>query len=422
MIRLRIWASGATVAFAVACVATSPRAASPSSRPPQRASARVVRVVIASASRVSLSATGNWRLDEGDGASALARGGRDDVWTVERDGARLRARRPDGASTPARMGPFVARAVGEGAFLTVGGKRYRGEVTLLPTDSGVVAINKLPIEEYLRGVVPLEIGKRALEEQAAVEAQAVAARSYTYAHVQADPRQPSDMGATTIDQVYGGMDAETPLGDVAVQSTAGLVLTYGGRIASAPYSSTCGGSTASASEIWHSGDEPYLRAVSDRVPGTERYYCDPSPRFAWTRTLDRATLAAALARYLGTYAPVPAGGVGAVRSVSVESRTASGRVRNLVVVTDRGRYMLRGNDIRFVLRAPGGEILNSTYFSVETEAGADREVRRVTVTGHGNGHAVGMCQWGAIGRARAGQDFRTILRTYYPGTAVEVVD
>jgi stage II sporulation protein D len=89
-----------------------------------------------------------------------------------------------------------------------------------------------------------------------------------------------------------------------------------------------------------------------------------------------------------------------------------------MISTDRGNFTLRGNDIRYVLRAPGGEILNSTAFMIEMITAPDGSLSRVNIRGTGNGHGVGMCQWGAIGRARAGQDFRTILRTYYPGTSV----
>jgi len=79
---------------------------------------------------------------------------------------------------------------------------------------------------------------------------------------------------------------------------------------------------------------------------------------------------------------------------------------------------LQGNDVRYVLRTSGGELLNSTYFSTEVTSGPDGKLSRLTIRGYGYGHGVGMCQWGAIGRARAGQDFRTILRTYFPGTSV----
>src|SRR5690606_31755851 len=117
---------------------------------------------------------------------------------------------------------------------------------------------------------------------------------------------------------------------------------------------------------------------------------------------------------------VPRGGAGRPRSVKVASRTPTGRVRDLVITTDRGRFTLRENEIRFVLRSGSGEILNSTYFSVEEkrDGGARGTLRRLVVSGSGYGHGIGRCQWGAIGRARAGQDFRRILSTYYPGTVV----
>jgi stage II sporulation protein D len=107
-----------------------------------------------------------------------------------------------------------------------------------------------------------------------------------------------------------------------------------------------------------------------------------------------------------------------VRGVTVASHTLSGRVGTITVSTDRGNFSLRGNDIRYVLRAPGDEILNSTYFSLDQSSAADGSLVQLVIRGFGYGHGVGMCQWGAIGRARAGQDFRTILRAYYPGTSV----
>jgi stage II sporulation protein D len=93
-------------------------------------------------------------------------------------------------------------------------------------------------------------------------------------------------------------------------------------------------------------------------------------------------------------------------------------VAAIAIETTRGRFRVQANDIRYVLRSPGGELLNSTYFSPEVLASPDGRLSRLTVRGLGYGHGVGMCQWGAIGRARAGQDFRSILSTYFPGTSV----
>jgi stage II sporulation protein D len=207
-----------------------------------------------------------------------------------------------------------------------------------------------------------------------------------------------------------------------VESTAGLVLKYEGRIVNAPFHSTCGGSTAEAPEAWPVRGEPFLRRVSDRIPGTERFYCDISPRFRWTRELTGDRLDAAVGRYLRHYASVPSRGPGSVRAVAVASRTASGRAEAVEITTSRGgRYTLRGNDARFVLRGMSGAILNSSWFDVETAEDASGGLSRLVLRGAGYGHGVGMCQWGAIGRARAGQDFRTILSAYFPGTVVEPV-
>lgn len=384
----------------------------------------LVRIALATASdRPRISATGAWRLYDADGESTVLYAQPGDEWAIEQQGGWLRAVRDDGETSARRPGPLIARTAEPGALLIYGGRRYRGELVLSGADGGVLVVNRLPVEDYLRGVVPLEIGPRTAQERAAVEAQAVAARSYAYTHRSAPAGRPYDMLPTVMDQVYGGADAETPLTDAAVRGTAGLVLTYEGRVVNAPYHSTCGPSTAAVSEVWtRSGDEPYLRAVSDRIPGTEHYYGEASPRFTWTRTLDAGTLSRNLERYLRSYADVPPGGPGRATAVEVSGLTPSGRVASLVIRTTRGRYVLRGNDIRFVMRSAGGEILNSTYFSVDAERDTGGRIERITFRGMGYGHGIGMCQWGAIGRARAGQSFRAILDTYYPGTTVAPVE
>jgi len=414
------------LATLLACsAATLHRPATAGSRPGTAREGRIVRIALnTAATRARLSATGGWRLYERGGASVLVSASDADAWTVEREGSQLRAVREGGARTPLRNGPFVARPEHERSVMMVGGRRYRGDIVVIATDSGLLVVNHLPVETYLRGVVPLEIGDRAPGEEAAVAAQAVAARSYTYARLAAlgpSPTRSWDLLSSVSDQVYGGADAEKAIADMAVTMTGNLVLRYAGRIVNAVYHSTCGGSTAEAPELWQTTGEPYLQRVSDRIPGTERYYCDVSPRFSWTRTLDARTLASGLEAYLRTYAAV-AGAIGSVRTIEVESRTPSGRVGTMAIVTDRARHVVRANSLRYVLRQPGGEILNSTYVTLEPSIGPDGRLTRLVATGNGYGHGVGMCQWGAIGRSRAGQDFRVILQTYYPGTTVEPIE
>jgi len=423
-VRSSRFAVGAVLFAATSASPPGPDAAAKPIAPRRLNAARetTIRVLVAVGfSAVRVGSTRAVVFLEGDGEHLIARSGTGAAWRIERDGRRVRAVRPDGVPTVWVEGPIIARSEGTGepaTPLVLTGKSYRGEFLFYGADSGVMVVNRLPIEEYLRAVVPLEMGTRSSSDVAAVEAQAVTARSYAYIHLSSDPARAFDVTAGVLDQVYGGVAGETEVGNAAVESTRGLVLMYAGRVVNAPYHATCGGTTAAASEIWRSPDEPYLQPVSDRVPGAGRDYCDIAPRYRWTRSFDAATLNAALAQYLATYATVPAGIPGIARDVAVASHTPSGRVGLLRITTDRGNFLLHGNDIRYVLRAGGGEILNSTYFSVETVAASDGTLARLTLHGTGYGHGVGMCQWGAIGRARAGQDFRTILRTYYSGTTV----
>lgn len=322
-----------------------------------------------------------------------------------------------GTATDSTPLPTSLRPASGDSFVTFGGKRYRGELLVVPTDSGSMVVNRLTMDDYLRGVVPLEIGNRTAAEFAAVQAQAVAARTYAYKHL--TNARAFDMYSTVQDQVYGGVDAEKPQADSAIVTTADVVVLYNGQPITTPYHSTCGGSTAAVTEVWYNqSDEPYLKPVSDRIPGTSNYYCDPSPRFSWTQTYDGAGLRSVMEKYLAVYTKAPKTGLGRITDIREQGRTPSGRVAALIVETENGSYTLRGNDIRFVLRSvTNNATLNSTYFTF-TEQKTAGEVSNLSINGRGYGHGIGMCQWGAIGRARAGQNFRTILETYYPGTTI----
>jgi stage II sporulation protein D len=404
---------------APAAVVTSGGDLEKTARSPHDASERTVRILLASRlPSVHLTADAGWRMYGADGTTLLALPETREPWLLEQDGRRVSARREDATAVPLRESPIVVRPLDPAGTIEFNGRRWRGELLVSATDDGLLVVNRVRMDDYLRGVVPLEIGTSAAGDAAAVEAQAVTARSYAVTRL-GDGHRAYDMTATTQDQVYGGASVESLIGNRSVDATHGLVLLFNGAVVNAPYHANCGGYTAAPQDSWRAAAEPYLQRVSDQIPGTRRFYCDQAPRFRWTRVIGGDELRDLVGRYVRNL-PGGAGGVGTISNVAVTTVTPGGRVGMLTVDSDRGRWSLRGNEIRSALRSPGGELLYSTYFSVDVASGR-RGVETLTLHGGGNGHGVGMCQSGAIGRARAGQDFRTILRTYYPGTSVGTI-
>lgn len=153
----------------------------------------------------------------------------------------------------------------------VRGKRYRGRTLVYVNDRGSLnLINELPVEDYLRGVVPSEMGPEQYNQVEALKAQAVAARTYTLRNLGEFAREGYDICATPRCQVYGGMNVEHPLSDRAISETAGQVLLYKGELVDALYSSTCGGHTEDVHVIFPLKAEPYLQAVPCMEVGIAR--------------------------------------------------------------------------------------------------------------------------------------------------------
>ena len=380
----------------------------------QNPSSRPVRVLLATLSREApLPPATKWKLID-EKRRVVASAESSERWSLLRDGRRLRVIHADAPSSAWIDGPLSFET---GADVAWQQKTYRGVLLFVPTDSALHVVNRVDIEEYLRGVIPLEIGARQTSDHAAVEAQAVAARSYTYTRMRARGQRDFDLRATDSDQVYGGVAAETFWGDLAIAATAGWVLSYRGDVVTGPYHSACGGGTSLPSETWRGGQNGFLRAVSDISPRTGRPWCEIAPRAQWERRIPAADLANSLERYGRSYATIPPGASGSIRDVRVDTRTSTSRAATVVFATAAGDITFRTDNIRYVLR-PAGEILPSTDFTVATERNSAGVLQTVVVKGRGYGHGVGLCQWGAIARARAGDDFRAILKAYYPGADI----
>ncbi len=303
-----------------------------------------------------------------------------------------------------------------GSPLSLEGKALRGDILLFSDGShGLIAVNELDLEDYLKGVVPLEIGTPPAESFEAVKAQAVAARTYAIAHLSRWRSLGFDLYGDERDQVYGGIPAETESGTRAVTETAGIVATYGGVLIGAYYSAACGGLTAAVEETWSFPPEDYLKPHPDRLGGND--FCRFSRHYRWQERWTTAELSALLGQYYVAEfgGPAPAG---EVEAVAIVSRNSSNRVKELRVTVGGRHHTLRGDRIRWVLRRPENRILRSSSFEIEEERRGGR-LRAVVARGQGNGHGVGMCQTGALEMAKEGHPYDAILRHYYPGIGLE---
>jgi stage II sporulation protein D len=309
--------------------------------------------------------------------------------------------------TPAESNPLVR----------VNGKGYRGSVVILRGGTGITVINRVGLESYLLGVVSAEMGRRAPAEQAALRAQAVVSRTYALRNLGRWKAQGFDLAATVADQVYSGQGGETPEGHAAVGDTRGRVLTYEGTPIEAFFYSTCGGRTADGFEVFRGAHRPYLRSVRDQADNGS-VYCSISPRYRWHEEWTGEALRSTLERNLPPGAGRQSVDVREVSNVRVTRRSSSGRVDQLAIGLGGPEITIDGPAIRQVMRLNSGEPLRSTAFDLVATVGG-RRVTHLTVDGMGSGHGVGFCQWGAVGRARAGQGYEQILAAYFPGTRLE---
>ncbi len=277
---------------------------------------------------------------------------------------------------------------------------YRGdiEVTLAAEGQRLLVVNRLPLEEYLRGVVPSEMPPSA--PAAALQAQAVCARTYALKLRQSGKYLPRgyDLNDTTMCQAYGGVDAEKPSTDQAVRDTAGQVLLRNGTLTWADYCDDCGGWTAP-------GDTPddFPPAVSDQADdGAD--WCAAGTHHAWSLTLT----ADELAKRLGATAKR----IGTMTSVEILERDETRRVLTASIVGEDGEATIKGTALRAAI---GYEQLRSTLFGV-----VRNDDGSFTFSGRGNGHGRGLCQWGAMGLAKppSSMTCSQILDHYFPGATL----
>ncbi len=334
----------------------------------------------------------------------------------------------------------------DGSELTVnslvraqGTPSYGGRLEILDTENGLVLVNEIDMEAYLKKVIPSEMPSS--YEKEALKAQAVCAR--TYAFVQSRSNSYSEYGAQIDDstqfQVYNNVDPDEKTAQ-AVQETYGKMLYYNGNPITAYYFSTSCGTTTNAA-IWDSDpeDTPYLRCLSLQTARSRLSFASEEAFASFIKKKDFPAYDASYPLYRwnfrtnGTIIASHVGGVGKITGVSVTERGPGGVAMKLLVKGSEGETTISGqNAIRSALgdasltltlmdgkTSDGWSLLPSGFLAIE-ETGTDEQgVVQFRVYGGGYGHGVGMSQNGAQGMAKAGMGYEEILKYFYDGVTIE---
>lgn len=277
-----------------------------------------------------------------------------------------------------------------GDAFVLNARRYAGALEARRTGGEWLYVNHVPIDEYLASVVSHEMSPAWHRE--ALKAQAVVARTYLLTKMKERADKPYDVDTTTTYQVYGGIKKNDENARAAVAETRNEVLLHDGQLAQTFFHSSCGGTLASAQEVW---GRPLAYLGVQNSP-----YCATAPVYKWQVKIPFSEIARRLA-------------LRGVKNVSVAERSSSQRVRTLKITTAAGTRSVHADKFRVAL---GAIKVKSTFFGVA------RTGDSVVLTGRGFGHGVGLCQWGAKAQAdERGMGYRRILDHYFPGTSLRAV-
>lgn len=310
---------------------------------------------------------------------------------------------------------------------------YYGALKIQPNSYGnYTLVNQVPLEIYLRGVVPYEIGGNA--PSAAVEAQAIIARTYALRNLRRFAVDGYELSADVHCQVYFGLQGATANTDRAIAATKGLVLIYNNELVDALYSSTTGGITAGFNDVWNGPDRPYLQSVLDSTKNVwdlSRYSLAKEQNlrrfislkqgfneeqvslFRWRYESRLPDIAQQLQKYLESKKH-PLANFQSIQKMEVTQRAQSGRILKMNVYTDKGIVELHKEEVRSAFKPP-----RSSFFYLDPLKNQDQELIGYAFVGAGFGHGVGLSQTGASELARLGWSSQRILNFYYPGTQLE---
>ena len=275
----------------------------------------------------------------------------------------------------------------DGGYFQFAGRVYRGSAIVTVRGNIMNIVNAIDVEDYVRGVTPVEMPSSWPDE--ALKAQTIIARTYAIAKL--NQSGDYDVCPTAACQVYGGANAETIRGNAAADATRGLIVSWNNRPATTYFSSDSGGYTASGLEIWGT-NVPYLVARPDPL--------SVAPNNPWRLPISSGTIQSVVNRY--------AAKAGSFRSISIPARTESGRPSALDITGSSGTIRVSGTNVYAFIRALGAK---SSLIGISSN-------NPLVLEGYGNGHGVGLSQYGARGLAASGWTFDQILGYYYVGVSL----
>ncbi len=337
-------------------------------------------------------------------------------WELRCQDGRVRAREVGGARAMELGEPALVGT--QAGFLTVQNKRYRESVRVFSQGSFCEAVNEVDLEKYLLGLVNGEFNSRWNEE--AIGAQVVAARTYALYRMREMRKEHYDVDPNERDQVYDGSVGEDHRAARVVERTRGVILASAdGRVPlKAFYHSSCGGRTELPQHVWGGGSFPGFRSVA--CP-----YCSIAPKFNWNTRITSDELVHAFrkgTRISGAQPNWPGLWMailqkGELVGLDVDRREAPEFGNRVAAVRTTWVYSGRTYDLpisgaRF-REWFGATRLRSALFSILPQPPAAGRLAW-KIEGRGNGHGVGMCQWGAKVMGDRGFRMASILRHYYP--------
>lgn len=338
-------------------------------------------------------------------------------------------------------------------LVSVEGTKYRGGITAKRlSNSDMTVINKLPLEEYLYGVVPGEMPASWHIE--ALKAQAVAARTFALSNFNKYSQYDFNLCTTTNSQVYKGYSIEHPNANRAIEETKSKVITHNGKLAEAYFHANSGGQTEDSENIW-SAALPHIRGVKDE-------FSLDAPYSTWTETFTMEEIKSKLATH-NIF-------IGDILDMKITATSKNGRVMSLVIygtegqevleklrsrtvlglksnyytissdhgdgiesdvmvingsgagaqsVDLKGKYMVTTNGIQEIKSTSNLTIFNGKEYRTVMEERKENPSDTFTIEGKGNGHGLGMSQYGAKKMAELGYEYDEILTHYYTGVKVE---